>query len=80
LILGILGSNPRLRDRELKIDAAKPFRRWSKTTTIGDLRAFVHDVRTFVTDEGSERKLENIRELMEADHARQDADEEDKAA
>ena len=38
LIVGILGSNPRLRDRELKIDAAKPFRRWSKTTTIGDLR------------------------------------------
>jgi len=61
LIVGILGSNPRLRDRELKIDAAKPFRRWSKTTTIGDLRAFVHDVRTFAVDETSEKKLENVR-------------------
>jgi hypothetical protein len=65
LIVGILGSNPRLRDRELKIDAAKPFRRWSKTTTIGDLRAFVHDVRTFVTDPESEKKIENMHLLLD---------------
>jgi site-specific DNA recombinase len=79
LIVGILNSNPRLRDRELKIDAAKPFRRWSNTTTIGDLRAFVHDVRTFAVDEGSEKKFEKIRELMEADRVGQEAGEEGKA-
>jgi hypothetical protein len=59
---------------------AKPFRRWSTTTTIGDLRAFVHDVRTFAVDEGSEKKLEKIRELMEADRAGQEVAEEGKAA
>jgi hypothetical protein len=80
LIVGILGSNPRLRDRELKIDAAKPFRRWSKTTTIGDLRAFVHDVRTLAADESSEKRLENTRTFMEADRAGEEVGGNGKAA
>jgi len=63
LILGILGSNPRLRDRELKIDVAKPFRRWSGTATISDLRAFVHDVRTFGADPANQDQIDAIREL-----------------
>ncbi|MGH9363621.1 MAG: recombinase family protein, partial [Thermoanaerobaculia bacterium] len=33
VIVEILGSNPRLRDRELRIDTAKPFRRWSSSST-----------------------------------------------
>ncbi len=70
LILQILGSNPRLRDRELKIDAAKPFRRWSTAPTSGELRAFLHDVRTFLTDAESGEKLGKIRQLMEGGHAR----------
>ena len=64
MIVGILGSNPRLRDRELKIDVAKPFRRWSKMTTIGDLRAFLQEVRTFATESSSREKIENIRQFI----------------
>jgi site-specific DNA recombinase len=67
LILQIVGSNPKLQDRELKIDVAKPFRRWSETSTSSDLRAFVHDVRTFATDPDSEERLKNLRLLMEND-------------
>lgn len=66
-ILQILGSNPRLRDRELKIDVAKPFRHWSKTPDSSDLRAFLHEVRTFLTEPESQEKLENVRQVMEAD-------------
>jgi hypothetical protein len=43
-------------------------------------RAFVHDVRTFAADEGSEKKLEKIRELMGSDRTIQEAGEDDKAA
>lgn len=64
-ILQILGSNPRLQDRELKIDAAKPFRRWSKTPTSGDLRAFLQEVRTFLDGPDYRERLENVRKLME---------------
>ena len=64
MILGILGSNPRLQDRELKIDAAKPFRRWSATATSVELRAFLHDVRTFSALPESREKLERLRQFM----------------
>jgi site-specific DNA recombinase len=70
LIFQILGSNPRLLDRELKIDAAKPFRRWSSSATSVDLRAFVHEVRTFVADPYSGKKLEKLRSLMNSDCTR----------
>ncbi len=80
IILGILGSNPRLRDRELKIDVAKPFRRWSETPTSIDLRAFVHDVRTFLAGRESRKILENVRQFMEMDQAKQKEDKADKAA
>jgi hypothetical protein len=79
-LVGILGSNPRLRDRELKIDAAKPFRRWSQTTTIGDLRAFVHDVRTFVSDSKNEGFLEKIQALLKDSASFSEAKEADRAA
>jgi DNA invertase Pin-like site-specific DNA recombinase len=61
LIVQILGSNPRLRDRELKIDAAKPFRRWPSTPTDVDLRTFLHEVRTFLAKSGSSEMLGNLR-------------------
>jgi site-specific DNA recombinase len=63
-ILQILGSNPRLQDRELKIDAAKPFRRWSKSSDSGDLRAFLQEVRTFVGNPESQQTRENIELLL----------------
>lgn len=66
-IVQIIGSNPRLQDRELKIDAVKPFRRWSRTPDDGDMRAFLHDVRTFVADPTSGEKLENIGLLLNGD-------------
>lgn len=79
-ILQTLGSNPRLKDRELNIDAAKPFRRWSKTPTSSDLRAFLQEVRTFVADPISLKKVEEIRTLLEENTRTSDAQEESKAA
>jgi hypothetical protein len=66
-ILQILGSNPRLRDRELMIDAAKPFRRWSKASDITDLRAFLHEVRTFLASSESYKKIEDVRKIFAVD-------------
>jgi hypothetical protein len=65
VIVEILGSNPRLRDRELKIDAAKPFRRWSQTPTNTDLRAFLHEVRTFAALAESGEMVERLRRVLE---------------
>lgn len=59
----ILGSNPRLIDRELKIDAAKPFRRWSKSSNFTDLRAFLQEVRTFVGQSNADEVTAKIRML-----------------
>lgn len=39
LILGIVGSNPTLRDRKLFVEAKKPFRRWTGTASFSDWRA-----------------------------------------
>lgn len=82
-ILQILGSNPRLRDRELKIDAAKPFRRWSKS--IGHWRPAglsprSSEVRTFLAEPGSTEKLGNTRQLMERSQAGREMKEEGKVA
>ncbi len=80
VIVEILGSNPRLQDRELRIDAAKPFRRWSTSPTSGDLRAFVHDVRTFVADPNVKKKLGKIGPLMGCGHTESAPGENDKGA
>lgn len=45
-ILVTTGSNPVLIDKKLRIEAVDPFRKWSATPTLPDLRAFVKDVRT----------------------------------
>jgi DNA invertase Pin-like site-specific DNA recombinase len=80
LMLQTVGSNPRLKGRELKIDAAKPFRRWSKESSILEMRAFLHEVRTFLAESESRERLGNIRRLMEGLLTRREANEEDKAA
>lgn len=49
-ILEIVGSNPVLIDKQLRIDAAKPFRGWSHIETIPTLRSVVEDVRTLAVE------------------------------
>jgi hypothetical protein len=44
------------------------------------LRAFVHEVRTFLAEPESKEKLGNIRQFMEGRHAGQEKDKEVKAA
>lgn len=46
-IIEIVGSNPRLTDRKLHIEAKKPFRSWTGTAQVSGWWAFVEDVRTF---------------------------------
>jgi DNA invertase Pin-like site-specific DNA recombinase len=48
LVLEIVGSNPTLKDKLVSIDAAKPFRRWSRPSSLTELRATVEDVRTLL--------------------------------
>ena len=64
-VIQMLGSNLRLQDREVRIDVAKPFRRWPQEPTVTEMRAALHEVRTFVADPESREKLGNIRQLME---------------
>ena len=45
-ILEIVGSNPVLRDRKLRIDASKLFRAWSSVDSIPALRSVLEEVRT----------------------------------
>ena len=80
LLLEVIGSNPRLLDRQLKIDAAKPFRRWSESSTSIDLRAWVREVRTFVADPVSEEKLRKLRLLNDGSLTRRSTHAERKAA
>ena len=53
LILGTVGSNLMLKDRELSIDARKPFRPWSGSASISEMRAFVKEVRTLYDKQDS---------------------------
>jgi site-specific DNA recombinase len=65
LILTAVGLNLVLRDRELKIDVKKPFRRWTERASDSDLCAFLEDVRTLDHDET--RKLsETLRHIAES--------------
>ena len=66
MILTTVGSNLVLKDKTLSIDVRKPFRRWTDSTDISDLRAFVRDVRTLVAEDGAEIRalIQNIREIM----------------
>jgi DNA invertase Pin-like site-specific DNA recombinase len=66
MILNTVGSNLILKDKQLSIDARKPFRRWTDSGNISDLRAFVRDVRTLVEEDGAEIRalINTIREIM----------------
>ncbi len=54
LILETVGSNLLLKDGKLSIEAKKLFRRWSKTASISDMRAYVKEVRTFFVSQDPE--------------------------
>jgi DNA invertase Pin-like site-specific DNA recombinase len=64
-IVQIAGSNLVLKDRELMIDARKPFRRWPKKPTVSQMCAFIRDVRTFALDPTQTGVLWVIRELVQ---------------
>ncbi|MBP7146441.1 MAG: recombinase family protein [Acidobacteria bacterium] len=66
LILETVGSNPRLLDGELLIEAKKPFRSWTGTVSRSDWSAFVKDVRTLVAanDPAFTKTLANIGRLV----------------
>ena len=63
-ILQICGSNFLLGSQEALIDAKKPFRRWTPDADISGLRAFVEDVKTFVSDPQHEEDLAKMEALM----------------
>ncbi|MGI9102203.1 MAG: recombinase family protein [Terriglobales bacterium] len=67
LILNIVGSNPVLRNQKLNIDARKPFRLWSKSSNVSEMRAFVKDVRTFLCSQTQEvhEMVAALKELTE---------------
>jgi len=54
LVLEIIGSNPRLKDKKLSIEATKPFRRWQKEKKFTGMRAYVEEVRTFFESQSPE--------------------------
>ena len=66
MILQTVGSNLVLKDKKLNIDVRKPFRRWTDSGNISDLRAFVEDVRTHCAEDSVEcqEMLSNIQEIM----------------
>jgi hypothetical protein len=66
-----VGSNPLILDRELKIDVARPFRRWTATPTNSELWTYVNDVRTFAIGNSSQEKLQRLQCLWEKSPAPQ---------
>ncbi len=67
-ILTRVGSNLELRDEKLRIDAKKPFRRWTGTENISDWRAFGKDVRTLILNH-DENVMTLLAELESQNHA-----------
>ena len=74
-ILETVGSNPRLTDGILSIEAKKPFRQWSDASSIREMRAVVDDVRTLSQSEPAdfEQIIANIREILSEDELRRRA-------
>jgi hypothetical protein len=62
-IIAITGSNLVLKDRELTIDARKPFRRWPKKPTVSQMCGFLDDVRTFASGPDGDHLLFTLRDL-----------------
>jgi hypothetical protein len=70
LILTVAGLNPMLLDRQLNIDARKPFRRWSETPKIPAMSSMLEDVRTLWLNQDQEfiqtvAALRRLKELIE---------------
>jgi site-specific DNA recombinase len=65
IILTIVGSNPLLSDRIVRIDAKKPFRQWAGTVTLSQVLAVVEDVRTMTQSGTLTGMLASIRKLFE---------------
>jgi DNA invertase Pin-like site-specific DNA recombinase len=63
-IIQIAGSNLVLKDRELMIDARKPFHRWQQRPTNSQMCAFLEDVRTEFGGREGTQALETLRELV----------------
>jgi site-specific DNA recombinase len=66
LIVNAVGSNFVLKDQELNIDVRRPFRRWSNSSTVSEMRAFVRDIRTFFDSHTAEAAdmIEKINKLL----------------
>jgi hypothetical protein len=69
MILATVGSHLVLTDKKLNIDVKKPFRCWTESANVSDLRAFVRDIRTHCDEDNVEcqEMLHNIREIMASD-------------
>jgi site-specific DNA recombinase len=65
-ILNTVGSNLVLKDQKLSIDVRKPFRRWSTSSTYSEMRAYLEDIRTFVTAQNQEAMalMTSMRQLL----------------
>ncbi len=72
LILEITGSNPLLKDRELKIDARFPFRKWSRKRPFTELCTVVNDIRTRHRAPESIRMAACVQRLLDRYRRRQD--------
>jgi site-specific DNA recombinase len=56
-ILNTVGSNLVLKDQKLSIDARKPFRKWPHSFNDSEMRAYLEDIRTFVTERNEEMHM-----------------------
>jgi len=67
MILATVGSHLVLTDKKLNIDVKKPFRRWTESANISDLRAFVRDIRTHLAEDSAEcqEMVRNIDEIIQ---------------
>jgi site-specific DNA recombinase len=65
LILESVGSNLRLKDKKLSIDARKPFRRWPKNASHTHLWRILQDVRTLSTTENFTHLIAACKRLSE---------------
>ena len=67
LIVQTVGSHPTIKDKNLSIEAVKPFRTWASAPPLPDLSSLVKDVRTFVStnDQNLHQILTNIDRITE---------------
>jgi len=74
-IVNTVGSNPRLKNGILSIEAKKPFCRWSKSPSRPEMCAFLDDVRTHFNTNRAEMEVvvAELRELLAEDYRRSGA-------